>query len=432
MIRSGTMRLGSRNSILAAAGIGLLFLAERITEAQHTESPELNQRARAARVENGLLPAVTIKGQPAHKMTIADRMKAHHIPGVSVAFFDHGQISWIRTYGFAEAANEKPVSAETLFQAASISKPVSALAALRLVQDGKLNLDQDVDAKLRTWKVPENEFTKEQKVTLRRILSHSAGLTVHGFPGYASGDELPVITQVLDGDKPANTDAIRVDTVPGTLWRYSGGVYVVMQQLLTDATGKPFPRLLDELVLRPIGMTHSTYEQPLPRALWPAAATPYDESGLLIRGGWHTYPEMAAAGLWTTPSDLAKFAIEIQKEYAGRSNRILSTEMIHQMLKPQKDDWGLGFAMHRGDGDLRFGHGGSNAGFECDLGALKPTTGSIVSSAARHIGRLTKCVLVNSRCLNDPDKHTTVFTVTSLSPQQSGTRCGIGIDSPIL
>jgi beta-lactamase family protein/uncharacterized protein DUF3471 len=127
--------------------------------------------------------------------------------------------------------------------------------------------------------------------------------------------------------------------------------------------------VLDELVLRPIGMTHSTYEQPLPRDRWSTAATPYDESGLPIRGGWRTYPEMAPAGLWTTPSDLAQFAIEIQKEYAGRSNRILSTEMIHEMVNPQKDDWGLGFAVHRADGELRFGHSGSNAGFECDLEA---------------------------------------------------------------
>jgi len=183
-----------------------------------------------------------IKGQPpAPVMTVADRMKHYHVPGVSVAFIDRGQISWTRTYGFADVATKTPVTRETLFQAASISKPLSALAMLRLVEDGKLNLDEDVNVKLRAWKVPENEFTKEQKVTLRRIVSHSAGLTVHGFPGYASEETVPSIIQILNGEKPANTAPIRGDTVPGTLWRYSGGGHVVMQLLLTEVTGKPFP-----------------------------------------------------------------------------------------------------------------------------------------------------------------------------------------------
>ena len=175
-----------------------------------------------ARIENGLLPAVTIKGQPLKMMTISDRMKHYKVPGVSLAFFDHEQILWTRTYGFADVASKRPVTTETLFQAASISKPVSALAALRLVQEGKVSLDEDVNLKLRTWKVPENEFTKEEKVTLRRILSHSAGLTVHGFPGYASSEALPTIIQILNGEKPANTAPIRVDTVPGTLFAIRG------------------------------------------------------------------------------------------------------------------------------------------------------------------------------------------------------------------
>jgi CubicO group peptidase (beta-lactamase class C family) len=330
-------------------------------------SSDLN--ARIVRIENGLLPPVLIKGQPAQAMTIADRMRHYNVPGVSIAFFGQGRILWIRAYGYADVASKSPVTDETLFQAASISKPVSALAALRLVQDGTLSLDEDVNAKLRTWKVPENEFTKEQKVTLRRILSHSAGLTVHGFPGYASDEPVPTIVQILNGEKPANTLPIRVDTAPGTIWRYSGGGYVVMQALLADVTGKPYPQIVADLVLQPAEMTHSTYEQPLPKNLSSLAATPYRGSGEPVKGGWHTYPEMAPAGLWTTPSDLALLAIEVQNEYAGKSSKILSQTMMRQMLTHQKENWGLGFGLESAGHPLSFGHDGANEGFQCDLHA---------------------------------------------------------------
>jgi CubicO group peptidase (beta-lactamase class C family) len=304
MRRSAAWSLVLAAGVLAILSAGGQRLSSLTAQADGIPSAQSNQSAHITHIENGLLPAVTIKGQATPAMTIRERMKHYNVPGVSVAFFDHGQILWTRTYGFADVANQKPVTTATLFQAASISKPVSALAALRLVQDGKLTLDENVNGKLRSWKVPENEFTKEQKVTLRRILSHSAGLTVHGFPGYAAGEPLPTIVQVLNGEKPANTPPVRVDTVPGTLWRYSGGGYVIMQPLLTDVTGESFPQLLRDLVLQPAGTTHSTFDQPLPKNVSSLAATPYRGDGKPVKGGWHTYPEIAAAGLWTTPSDL--------------------------------------------------------------------------------------------------------------------------------
>ncbi len=324
--------------------------------------------ARISRIESGLLPAVVIKGQPPQPMTIADRMAHHKVPGVSVAFFDHGQILWTRAYGLADVAAKTPVTRDTLFQAASISKPVAALAALRLVQDGKLSLDEDVNIKLKTWKVPENAFTVKEKVTIRRILSHSAGLTVHGFPGYASDEPIPTVVQILNGEKPANTEPIRVDVVPGTLWRYSGGGYVILQTLLSDVTGKPFPQIMRELVLAPAGMTHSTYEQPLPKSRVAESATPYRADGSPVKGGAHTYPEMAPAGLWTTPSDLARVAMEVQSEHAGKSSKILSQDMAHQMLTRQIGVWGLGFGLESASSTQpSFGHGGANEGFRCNL-----------------------------------------------------------------
>jgi CubicO group peptidase (beta-lactamase class C family) len=350
--------------LAALASHNALGAASAVSGANYSTAREHIQR-----IENGLLPAIVVKGQDSHGMNLQERMKHYKVPGVSIAFFSGGKIIWTREYGYANVEKMTPVTRETLFQAASISKPISTLAMLRLVQDGKLSLDEDVNVKLKSWKVPDNGFTKDQKVTLRRIVSHSAGLTVHGFGGYQPDEPLPTIKQILDGQAPANSKAVRVDTVPGSKWSYSGGGFTVMQLLLTEVTGKPFPDLLNEAVLHPIRMSHSTYALPLPKDLRSSAATAYGGNGKPIAGGFHVYPEMAAAGLWTTPSDLALAAIEIQNEYAGTSNKVLSKQMAHQMLTHQKDDWGLGVALSPADHPMRFAHGGSNEGFQCDLQA---------------------------------------------------------------
>ncbi len=323
---------------------------------------------RIQRVENGLLPAVMIKGQTS-AMKLAERMAYYKVPGLSVAVINDGKIEWARGYGVVEKDGDKPVTADTLFLAGSISKPVAALAALRLVEQGKLNLDEDVNLKLKTWKVPESEFTKEKKVTLRGLLSHSAGMTVHGFPGYAVDAPMPTLVQVLNGEKPANTGAIRVDIEPGSRWRYSGGGYTVMQLMLMDVTGKSFPELTRELVLVPAGMRQSAYENPLSKSLEASAATAHRWNGDKVKGRWHIYPEMAAAGLWTTASDLARYAIEVQRALAGQS-KILSREMARQMVTVQKGSHGLGPAIdNAGKGSARFGHGGVDEGFEALLTA---------------------------------------------------------------
>ena len=354
-------------------------------------SPSVEERIR--RVEAGLLAAVTIKGAPPSAMALAERMKFYRIPGVSVAVVNDGRVEWARGFGVKDAGTNEPVTAETLFQAGSISKPVAALAALRLAQEGKLSLDEDVNARLTTWKVPENEFTKEKKVTLRGLLTHSAGLTVHGFPGYAADAEVPTVVQVLNGEKPANTAAVRVDTVPGTRWRYSGGGYTVMQQLVADVAKKPFPEVARRLVLDPAGMKHSTYEQPLPARLAAQAATAH-RAGQPIKGRFHTYPEMAAAGLWTTPSDLALLAVELQNALAGRSNKIISKETAAQMMSRQFGEWGLGPGVEVRNGVVKFSHGGVDEGFEAfwvgygdGRGAAVMTNGDRGSALANEVLR---------------------------------------------
>ncbi|MGH9764224.1 MAG: serine hydrolase domain-containing protein, partial [Blastocatellia bacterium] len=287
------------------------------SQTSKTSASAQDLQTRIKAVENGLLPAVVVKGEGAAG-TISDRMAHYRVPGISIAVINDYKIEWAKGYGQADSSG--PVKVDTRFQAASISKPVASMATLYFVQEGKLNLDEDVNDKLTSWKVPENEFTKQKKVTLRDLMSHSAGTTVHGFAGYASDQPVPTLIEVLDGKKPANSEPVRVQMLPGTKWDYSGGGITIMQQLVIDVIHKPFPEIMKQTVLDKIGMSHSTYEQPLPQRWQSLAATGYRSTGKAIEGKWHTYPEMAAAGLWTTPSDLTLFAIELSKEYLGQSS----------------------------------------------------------------------------------------------------------------
>lgn len=346
--------------------------------------------AKIAAVENGLMHAVVIKGRPQPKQNILARMKELNVRGVSVAVIHDYKIDWAKGYGVLDDETRKPVNTETLFQAGSISKPVAVTGAMKLIEEGKLSLDEDVNVKLKSWKVLENEFTREQKVTLRRTMSHSAGLTLHGFPGYEAGAPVPTVPQLLDGLKPANTGPVRVDTVPGTLGRYSGGGTTIMQLLMTDVTGRPFPELLRDLVLSKAGMSHSTYEQPLPERLRENTASGYKGDGAPVKGKYHTYPEMAAAGLWTTASDLALFAIEVAKSREGRSNRILRQATIELMLTEQKKPFGLGFSLEQRGATKWFGHGGADEGFQADWNCSFNGDGVVVMANSDNGGLLAR------------------------------------------
>jgi CubicO group peptidase (beta-lactamase class C family)/TolA-binding protein len=317
------------------------------------------------RVERGLRPPVLLKGDKT--WTIEERMRLYRVPAVSIAVFGSGRVLWAKAYGMADADALSPATDATLFQAASISKPVSAMAALKKVEQGRLALDANINTYLKSWKVPESELTKTKPVTLAGLLSHSAGTTVHGFPGYAAGRAVPTLLQVLHGAPPANTAPIRVDTLPGKEYRYSGGGYTIVQQALVDVEGKPFPLILAETVLRPLGMSESTYEQPLPAGLLKSAAAGHDTAGRPIPGKRHTYPEMAAAGLWTTPSDLARFALGLELALEGKPGGVLSKEMAAKMVTPGLGDYGLGLGVNRRGEAVYFSHGGSNEGFRCLL-----------------------------------------------------------------
>ncbi|MFK7817287.1 MAG: serine hydrolase domain-containing protein, partial [Planctomycetaceae bacterium] len=252
-------------------------------------------------------------------------------PGASVAVVKNGKVIWAAGVGQSRSEEGKAVTEATLFQAASISKPVTALAALRLVQKGVIDLDKPINSQLQAWKVPNSGKAKGDPITLRHILSHTAGLTVHGFAGYRVGKPVPTLIQVLNGQQPANSSRVRANRTSGTKYKYSGGGYCVAQLLIQEKTNKAFAAAMNDLVLKPLQMKASTYQQPLPAALHDRAASghrsrSFFRKGSVVRGEWHVYPEQAAAGLWTTPSDLARFLIAVQRAYAGKPDSILNNK----------------------------------------------------------------------------------------------------------
>ncbi|HSG42163.1 MAG TPA: serine hydrolase, partial [Anaerolineales bacterium] len=259
---------------------------------------------------------------------------------------------------------------DTLFQAASISKPVTAIAILYYVEQGTLDLDENVNDRLVSWQVPENELTVQKKVTLRRLLSHTAGLNEASRFGYFQSEEIPSLIQVLNGENPAHSPSWRIEDAPGTLWRYSNGGYVTVAQLLVDTTGKPFSEIMQKTIFDPLNMSSSTFENPLLVEYRDIAASAHGKWGQPIYGKWLVYPEMGATGLWTTPTDLAVLSNEIMLSRQDQSNIVLSKDMVDQMLTPQVEnvpfmepfdfDWGLGWQLLNLGKNTYIVHGGDN------------------------------------------------------------------------
>lgn len=390
----------------AIPALALLVAVSGSAQSSHVEIEQHIQH-----VTSGLIGGIVLKSEEHDTQTLADRMKELNVRGVSIAVLHNGKIEWARGFG-VRALGGAPVNAQTMFQAGSISKPLSAMAALKLVQQGKLSLDADINTYLKSWKLPANPVTGGKPVTLRELLTHTAGITVHGFPGYAATDKVPTLVQVLNGEKPANTPAIRSEAAPGSRWQYSGGGYTIMQQALIDVTKEPFAKLLHDTVLAPIGMTRSTYEQPLPEKLRANAAVPYRADGKPVEGGAHTYPELAAAGLWTTPTDILKYAVEVERSLAGKANHVLSPDMTRQMLTPGMGNWGLGLEIGGSKEEPYFSHGGANEGFQNNFVAYeKNGEGAAVMTNSDNGGQLADEVLRSIAAeYHWPDWHPVVRT----------------------
>ena len=291
------------------------------------------------------------------------------VPGLTVAVIRDFALHWTRGYGVADVVNGSRTTPDTLFQAASISKPVAAMAVLRAVQDGRLDLDTDVNRWLTSWKVPSSQHTAEQPVTLRGLLSHTSGTDDgFGFPGYSPGTPVPTLVQILNGEAPSNVKAVLLGRKPLTAHKYSGGGITLVQLLMTDVFKRPFPDLMHDWVLQPIGMVHSAYEQPLSRERDTRAARAHDRNGHARDAKWHVYPELAAAGLWTTSSDLARFGIELQKSLQGKSNRVLSRAIASEMATPVGvGPFAIGLQIVKNGEGWYLQHSGSNWGFQCLL-----------------------------------------------------------------
>lgn len=306
-------------------------------------------------------------------LTIAELMSLNGVPGVSIAVIKDFRIHWAKGYGIADVVTGARVDTETLVQAASISKTINAMAILRAVQEGKFTLDTDVNTLLKSWKIPASPFTKDQPVTPRTLASHTSGLgDGFGFPGYEPSVPLPTVVQVLKGEKPSNVGPVLLVRPPLTACQYSGGGVTVLQLLLTDVYGDTYPEIMRKTVLGPVGMAESTYEQPLSPARDNNAARSHNKNGGAMNVKWHVYPELAAAGLWTTPTDLAKFAIEVQKSLWGKANNVLSQPLVKEMLSPVGvGEFAVRFAIAKQGEGWYFSHNGGNWGFRCALLAHK-------------------------------------------------------------
>ncbi|MEO6612809.1 MAG: serine hydrolase domain-containing protein [Chitinophagaceae bacterium] len=313
-------------------------------------------------VEKDFFVKFAVKGQPLP--TLQEQMAAFHVNGLSVAVINDYKVEWAKGYGWANLEEKKPMTPATLLEPGSISKSLNAIGVLKLVQDKKIDLQSDINRFLKSWQFPYDTVSHGKKITVANLLSHTAGLTVHGFPGYYYGDSIPTIVQILDGSRPANTAAVRSMFEPGLRHEYSGGGTMISQLIEMDITGKPYDQYIEETVFRPLGMNNSFFTQPPPVSKKELLATAYSGNGEPIKGNYPILVEQAAGGLWTTPSDLAKFVIEMQLSAQGKSNKILTKETTQLMLTPYIDEHAaLGVFIDKRNGTSYFQHTAGNQGF---------------------------------------------------------------------
>jgi CubicO group peptidase (beta-lactamase class C family) len=366
-----------RPRLLRAASIlSVAFLVSIPALAQQAPAAKRRQRAtkaaaapaklspveqRIQKVENGLIPTIRVKGKPLTGMTIAARMKKYHVAGLSIAVINDYAVEWSRGYGVADVATATPVDTSTRFQAGEVSETITALAALRLVEARKVDLNKDVNKTLKSWKLPKSDLTKKNPVTLRALLAHSAGLTILEPEPFNPGSALPTITQVLYGTRPATNPPVNSVEPPGQSIRYTAAGYDAVQQLIEDVTKRSFADFVTDTVLVPLGMRHSGFVQ----ADGAHVATGHDADGKPLPGRWRIYPELGAVGLWSTPADLAQVVIEIQQGTAGRAGRVTGAQAGDEILTAEHVGWpGLGVMLDGREKSLRFRSSGANPGYE--------------------------------------------------------------------
>jgi CubicO group peptidase (beta-lactamase class C family) len=354
-------------------GLALVSITCLSAHAQTGTAEKIHQ------VENNLVANIRSEGDST--CNLKDRMAYYHIHGVSIAVIHNYKIEWAKGYGWADDSLKIPVTTQTLFQAGSISKSLNSVGVLKLAQDKKIDLYTDINTYLSGWKFPYDSLSKGKKITIANLLSHTGGLTVHGFGGYEKGDTIPTIEQVLDGKKPANSPAVRSMYEPGLKYEYSGGGITISQLIVMDITHEPYDKWMYDNVLKPLGMTASTYQQPPTDKDPKLISAAYYPNGKEVKGKYHIYPEQAAAGLWTNPTDLCKYIIETQLAYEGKSHKVLSQQMTSLRLTPYVDkNAALGvFIDSYPDGTKYFEHGGVDEGFISQYyGSLEDGNGLVI------------------------------------------------------
>lgn len=322
------------------------------------------------------------------KWTLKERMAFYSMNAISIAVIKDYKVEWSKAYGYADVAENRPATTQTLFQAASISKSINSIGLLKLVEQGKLNLDDDINNYLKTWKFPYDSLSKGKKISIANLLSHKAGLTVHGFGGYEKGKDLPALIQILNGQEPANSPAVRSAFEPDLTFQYSGGGTTITQLILENTTGEKYEDYMWKNVLTPLAMNESSYNQPPSQDKEKLLATAYN-NGKEVKGKYHIYPEKAAAGLWTNPNDLAKYIIETQLSLIGKSNKILSREMS---VKRIENNYGV--FLNDFKGTKYFSHSGGNEGFVCYyIGSVEDGNGLVVMTNGNNFKLIDEILL---------------------------------------
>lgn len=290
---------------------------------------------------------------------IVERMAFHKVPAASVVRLKNFEVASVETFGTA--------TPKTLFPAGAQGRPVAALIALKLVQEGRLELDTDLNRYLKSWKIPENELTRQQPVTLRQLLAGTSGLTWQKYLGYPEGANVPTFDQVLRGEAPATTPAVTVRTVPGTVYAGSAEDALVLQRLVEDVTGQPWPIVVKQVFGAEI---RSRYEA---RPIGPEIPIGHDEEGKPWPGGSHTYPELAAAALWADPAEFGTVIGEILKAGQGKS-ALLEAKYAPILLNLEVGKQNSAFGLDDFGGRKILYRGGNTKGFYCQIWA-DPKTG---------------------------------------------------------
>lgn len=326
--------------------------------------PEASHRKES--VEVGLRRTVRFLNRDEPGFSLNQRLEAHKTPAVSVTLVDNNRVDWSASYGLMRRDSNEKVDCHTLFQAASLSKPVAMMAMMRMHERKQINLDADIDTYLKNYKLPQGKQSKDNPVTLRNILTHTSGITPGGFSGYTQEEAMPSDVEVVSATGITNSPRVEVTRTPGEQLMYSGGAYTLAELALQDIFDRPFEKIMQHWILSPVEMTGSDFSQPLVEPKRLLAAKGHTADGSAVEGGWNNHPEQAAAGLWSTSHDLAKFLIEIGKGYRGQSD-VFSKALIDSMLTNPIAQHAYGFRL-MGEGDtLALVHYGGTVGYRSGM-----------------------------------------------------------------